>query len=136
MAALPFLAIFLGFCNIVYGAKPSFIIDYPNNQFLKDGSPFRYISGSIHYQRIPNPYWRDRLMKMKAAGLNAIQFYVPWNLHEPYPGQYDFSGDANITRFLDIAKELGFVVVARLGPYTCGEWEAGGLPWWLIKGNL
>lgn len=51
----------------------SFIVDYENNVFLKDGKPFRYISGSIHYFRVPRTYWYDRLLKMKAAGLNAIQ---------------------------------------------------------------
>jgi len=40
---------------------------------MKDGQPFRYISGSIHYSRIPQYYWRDRLRKMYAAGLNAVQ---------------------------------------------------------------
>lgn len=51
----------------------SFIVDYENNVFLKDGKPFRYISGSIHYFRVPRTYWYDRLLKMKAAGLNVVQ---------------------------------------------------------------
>ena len=54
-------------------AARSFTVDYKNNVFLKDGQPFRYISGSIHYFRVPRVFWRDRLEKMKAAGLNAIQ---------------------------------------------------------------
>lgn len=49
------------------------MIDYENNQFLKDGQPYRYISGSLHYFRIPKNYWQDRLDKIKAAGLNTIQ---------------------------------------------------------------
>lgn len=44
-------------------------------------------SGSMHYFRVPTEYWRDRLRKMRAAGLNAVQTYVPWNLHEPEPGK-------------------------------------------------
>ncbi|KAI2528728.1 galactosidase beta 1, partial [Homo sapiens] len=68
-----------------------FEIDYSRDSFLKDGQPFRYISGSIHYSRVPRFYWKDRLLKMKMAGLNAIQTYVPWNFHEPWPGQYQFS---------------------------------------------
>lgn len=51
----------------------SFGIDYDCNCFVKDGSPFRYISGSIHYSRVPRFYWKDRLLKMKMAGLDAIQ---------------------------------------------------------------
>lgn len=51
----------------------SFTIDYKNNCFLKDGEPFRYISGSIHYSRVPRFYWKDRLSKMYMTGLNAVQ---------------------------------------------------------------
>lgn len=52
--------------------KYSFKIDYDNNQFLLDGKPFRYVSGSFHYFRTPRQFWQDRLRKMKAAGLNAV----------------------------------------------------------------
>lgn len=51
----------------------SFGIDYNCDCFVKDGRPFRYISGSIHYSRVPRYYWKDRLLKMKMAGLDAIQ---------------------------------------------------------------
>ena len=51
----------------------SFFIDYENKTFVKDSIPFRYISGSIHSYRIPKDLWEDRLNKMWAAGLNAIQ---------------------------------------------------------------
>lgn len=52
--------------------QTSFTIDYENNQFLLDGKPFRYVSGSFHYFRTPRQNWRDRLRKMRAAGLNAV----------------------------------------------------------------
>ena len=51
----------------------SFTIDYENDCFLKDGKPFRYISAGMHYFRVPRAYWKDRLLKIKAAGLNAVQ---------------------------------------------------------------
>ncbi|TUE03120.1 Beta-galactosidase [Bagarius yarrelli] len=54
----------------------SFSVDYKNNSFLKDGEYFRYISGSIHYSRIPRAYWKDRLLKMFMAGLDAVQTYM------------------------------------------------------------
>ena len=53
----------------------SFYIDYEQNTFIKDGKTFRYISGSIHPYRVPKALWEDRLMKMWAAGLNAIQTF-------------------------------------------------------------
>ncbi|XP_078572211.1 beta-galactosidase-like isoform X2 [Branchiostoma floridae x Branchiostoma japonicum] len=116
-------------------AGRSFSIDYDNNTFLKDGEPFRYISGSIHYSRVPRSYWQDRLTKMYAAGLNAIQTYVPWNLHEPKPGKYDFTGNNDIEAFLKMANDTGLLVILRPGPYICAEWDMGGLPSWLMKDN-
>ena len=57
-------------------ARRSFTIDYDNNTFLKDGEPFRYISGSIHYFQVPRHYWEDRIKKLYAAGLDAVQTFV------------------------------------------------------------
>ncbi len=67
-------------------AETSFSIDYDNNRFMLDGAPFRYISGELHYFRIVPEYWLDRLTKVRAAGLNVIQVYIPWNFHERQPG--------------------------------------------------
>jgi len=53
-------------------SKPSFTVDYERNEFLMDGQIFRYISGSLHYFRVPKPYLKDIIKKMKAAGLNAV----------------------------------------------------------------
>lgn len=47
-------------------------------------------SGALHYFRVPREYWRDRLRKMRAAGLNAVETYVPWNLHEPQNGRVNY----------------------------------------------
>ncbi|XP_062071771.1 beta-galactosidase isoform X1 [Lepus europaeus] len=114
-------------------SQRTFKIDYCRDRFLKDGQPFRYISGSIHYFRVPSFYWKDRLLKMKMAGLNAIQTYVPWNFHELRPGQYQFSGDHDVVQFLQLAHELGLLVILRPGPYICAEWDMGGLPAWLLE---
>ncbi|KAM4698138.1 beta-galactosidase-like [Rhinophrynus dorsalis] len=111
----------------------NFTIDFTQNCFQKDGECFRYISGSIHYFRIPAQYWRDRLLKMYMTGLNAVQVYVPWNFHEPLPGVYDFTGDRDLNSFLDLTNELGLLVIMRPGPYICAEWDMGGLPAWLLN---
>ena len=127
LALLPFLLVFQ--CS----EARSFVIDYDNNCFLKDGEPFRYISGSFHYFRVPRFYWRDRLMKMKAGGLNAVQTYIAWNIHEPVHGQYTFDGDADLVSFIQMANSVGLLVIIRAGPYICAEWEFGGFPAWLAK---
>lgn len=40
--------------------------------FELNGKKFRIFSGSLHYFRVHPAYWRDRLRKFRAAGLNAI----------------------------------------------------------------
>lgn len=64
-----------------------------------------------------------------------LQTYVPWNVHEPKPGKYDFRGLANVFEFLDLCQELDLNVLLRPGPYICAEFEFGGLPWWLQASN-
>ncbi|XP_016850300.1 beta-galactosidase-1-like protein isoform X2 [Anolis carolinensis] len=118
-------------------AAPSFSIDYTDKCFLKDGVKFRYISGSIHYFRIPRAYWKDRLLKMYMSGLNAVQIYIPWNYHEPLSGVYNFDGDRDLEGFLDLAANFDLLVILRPGPYICAEWEMGGIPSWLLaKPNI
>jgi beta-galactosidase len=103
------------------------------NQFLWDGKPYQIISGEMHYPRIPRAYWRDRLQKARAMGLNTITTYVFWNVHEPRPGVYDFSGQYDIAEYIREAQQEGLHVILRPGPYICAEWELGGYPSWLLK---
>jgi beta-galactosidase GanA len=103
------------------------------NDFLLGGKPFRIMAGEIHFQRIPREYWADRLMKLKAAGLNTVGTYVFWNALEPEPGQWDFSGGNDLAAFIRTAERLGLWVIVRPGPYACAEWDFGGLPIWLLR---
>nr|XP_053646960.1 beta-galactosidase-like [Cherax quadricarinatus] len=116
-------------------ADRTFVIDYENDQFLKDGEPFQYISGSIHYFRVIPSNWRDRLKKMRMAGFNALQTYVEWSSHEPEPGVYDFTGMLDLESFLKMAQEEDLVVILRLGPFIDAERDMGGLPYWLLNKN-
>ena len=97
-----------------------------NDQFVKDGSPFQLRSGSLHYFRVPREYWQDRMLRMRAMGLNSVTMYVAWNYHETKEGKIDGLGD--VSAFLDVAQAVGMLVILRPGPYICGEWELGGLP--------
>lgn len=103
------------------------------NDFLLGGKPFRIMAGEIHFQRIPREYWADRLMKLKAAGLNTVGTYVFWNALEPEPGQWDFSDGNDLAAFIRTAERLGLWVIVRPGPYACAEWDFGGLPIWLLR---
>ncbi|MEW2516982.1 glycoside hydrolase family 35 protein [Actinacidiphila alni] len=100
--------------------------------FSLDGEPFRIISGALHYFRVHPAHWQDRLRKARTMGLNTVDTYIPWNLHEPVPGELRTDGGLDLLRFLDLAAETGLRVLLRPGPYICAEWEGGGLPSWLL----
>ncbi|HEX3927366.1 MAG TPA: beta-galactosidase family protein, partial [Gemmatimonadales bacterium] len=103
--------------------------------FTLAGKPFQIISGEMHYARVPREYWRDRLRKAKAMGLNTISTYVFWNYHETTPGHFDFTGQKDIAEFIRTAQQEGLHVILRPGPYVCAEWELGGYPAWLLAGD-
>src|SRR5512140_3851788 len=107
-----------------------------STQFLLDGKPFRILSGALHYFRVVPEYWRHRMEKMRAFGLNTVETYIAWNLHEPHPGEFHFEGDLDLVRFIKTAADLDLKVILRPGPYICSEWDFGGLPAWLLKDPL
>lgn len=131
MHSFIFLSLFLAYFSTIDAG--TFRVDYTNHRFLLDEQPFTYISGSIHYFRVHPGQWNDRLKRIRAMGLNAIQIYAPWNLHNPEPGKFDFSGIVNLTQFLTLAQQNHLFVLFRSGPYIDAEWEHGGLPYWLLN---
>jgi hypothetical protein len=106
-------------------------ITYNAQSFTIDGRRIWLVSGAVHYARTPHQLWRSRIRAAKQAGLNTIETYVFWNLHEPQPGIFDFEGDRDLRRFVEIVGEEGMYCVLRPGPYVCSEWDFGGLPAWL-----
>ncbi len=112
--------------------KPKFshpqIISYDNNTFYINGKGTFIYSGSFHYFRCDPGQWADILQKIKAAGFNTIDTYVPWNFHEQEKGQLDLT---MLTKFLNYCQQMGFYVIIRPGPYICAEWDVGGFPRWL-----
>lgn len=103
------------------------------NNITIDGEKTLLISGAMHYFRTLPEQWEDRLENIAAAGFNCVETYVPWNLHEPQEGVYNFSGMLDLGRFLKLAEEKGLYIILRPSPYICAEWEFGGLPAWLLK---
>ena len=90
-------------------------------------------SAEVHPFRMPSPaFWPQVLARLKAAGLNTVSIYVPWQLHEPQPGRFRFDGRYDLERFLRAARGAGLYVVVRPGPYIQGEIDAGGFPGWLL----
>lgn len=96
------------------------------------GRPLQLRSGSMHYPRVPRPYWRDRMQWMRALGLNTLCTYTFWNAHEPRPGEFRFDDNLDVAAYIRLAQQEGLHVILRPGPYVCTEWDFGGLPAWLL----
>ncbi|KAK9280236.1 hypothetical protein L1049_013923 [Liquidambar formosana] len=75
--------------------------------------------------------WPDLIQKSKDGGLDVIETYVFWNLHEPVQNQYNFEGRGDLVKFVKLVAEAGLYVHLRIGPYVCAEWNYGGFPLWL-----
>jgi beta-galactosidase len=130
------LLIFVGIAGKSFGAEipkqQERRFGTKGDHFVLDGKPFQIISGEMHYARVPREYWRERLKMARAMGLNSISTYVFWNVHEPKPEVYDFSGNKDVAAFIRMAQEEGLYVILRPGPYSCAEWDLGGYPAWLL----
>lgn len=108
------------------------VLQTADDGFRLDGEPFRIISGALHYFRVHPAHWADRLRKARLMGLNCVETYIPWNLHQPEPGRFALDGALDLPAFLDQAAAEGLHALLRPGPYICAEWEGGGLPSWLL----
>ena len=101
------------------------------SDFYLNDKKIKIISGAVHYFRNMPDTWRDIFKKLRALGCNCVETYCAWNMHEKRPGEFDFSGMLDISRFLTLAQQEGLLAIVRPGPYICAEWEFGGLPWWI-----
>ncbi|KAL5189564.1 Beta-galactosidase 5 [Glycine soja] len=108
-------------CNVTYDRK----------SLLINGQRRILISGSIHYPRSTPEMWEDLIWKAKHGGLDVIDTYVFWDVHEPSPGNYDFEGRYDLVRFIKTVQKVGLYANLRIGPYVCAEWNFGGIPVWL-----
>ena len=133
MKRLTCLLIIIAFVHSGFSQQTKHTFALGDSAFMLDNKQLQIISGEMHCTRVPREYWRDRMKKAKAMGLNTIGTYVFWNAQEPEEGKFDFTGNNDIAEFISIAKEEGLWVVLRPSPYACAEWEFGGYPYWLLK---
>lgn len=96
--------------------------------FTKNGKPYTVIAGEMHFSRLPKERWRETLLKMRECGINTVSTYVFWNYHEEIKGQFDFSGNKDISAFLQICKDIEMPCILRIGPWCHGEVIRGGFP--------
>ncbi|KAL5975826.1 Beta-galactosidase 7 [Asimina triloba] len=97
-------------------------VTHDGRAVMIDGERRLLVSGAIHYPRSTAEMWPDLIQKAKDGGLDAIESYVFWNIHEPRRRQYDFSGNRDIVRFFKTVQDAGLYGILRLGP---------GFPVWL-----
>jgi len=99
---------------------------------LLDGKPWFPIIGEFHYTRYPEKDWERELLKIKAAGIQVISTYVFWIHHEEIEGEFNWKGQRDLRRFIELCGKNGLYVWVRVGPWDHGEVRNGGLPDWLI----
>jgi beta-galactosidase len=108
-----------------------------NGQFWHNDRPQLIQAGEFHYFRVHPDQWRQRLDLLKAAGFNTLATYIPWLWHQVDEGVSDFNGHShpmrNLEGFLDLAAEMGFLSIARPGPYIMAETINEGIPPWVFR---
>ncbi|WOH03682.1 hypothetical protein DCAR_0623081 [Daucus carota subsp. sativus] len=119
-------------CLVVVHARGSYPpITYDARSLIINGSRELLFSGSIHYPRTQPEMWSDLIHKAKLGGINVIQTYIFWNIHEPIQNLFHFEGNADIVKFFKTINEHGLWASLRVGPYVAAEWNQGGFPYWL-----
>ncbi|CBK23838.2 uncharacterized protein [Blastocystis hominis] len=71
-----------------FRGKP-YKVTYDERSFFLDGKRSIFLAGSVHYPRATPEMWDTILDQAVEDGLNLIQIYTFWNLHEPVKGQYN-----------------------------------------------
>jgi hypothetical protein len=102
-----------------------------SGSLLLNGKPWTPVMGEFHFSRYPAAEWREELLKMKAGGVDTIATYVFWIHHEEIEGQFDWSGQRDLRRFVQLCGQVGLKIIVRCGPWDHGEVRNGGFPDWL-----
>ncbi|MCP4685088.1 MAG: hypothetical protein GY867_06510 [bacterium] len=102
------------------------------NKFSIGKETYHPYSAELHYFRIDKRYWSICFERIKRAGFRIISTAVPWNVHQDDSKHVDFTGFDDPRRdlivFLELAREFGFKVILRPGPWVAGQLPNGGLP--------
>jgi hypothetical protein len=107
-----------------------------NSQYLTlDGKPWLPVMGEFHFSRYPEAEWEKEILKMKAGGVQIVSTYVIWIHHEETEGVFDWSGQRDLRRFVELCGRHGMYVYPRIGPWAHAETRNGGLPDWVLKNS-
>ncbi|MBT1165049.1 beta-galactosidase [Bifidobacterium felsineum] len=106
-------------------------IRFTNYYMTVNGEPRFVVMGEFEFSRVEAWQWEDELIKLKMMGVNVISFYVYWIHHEEHQGEWNFTGQRDLRRFVQLCAKHGLWCVARIGPFVHSETRNGGLPDWL-----
>ncbi len=103
-------------------------VSFDGRAFLINGERTMIMSGSVHYPRASPSEWPGIIRLAKESGINMIETYVFWDIHEPVPGEFYFPSDgssSDLIAFLSECQRQSVYVNVRFGPYVCAEWNYG-----------
>jgi hypothetical protein len=111
-------------------------VSWDRKSFFLDEKRTFLIGGSFHYPRASAQEWPSIMDSMLENGINLLQTYVFWDVHEKVEGKINFKGDSpssneDLISFLRVAQTKGLFVNLRFGPYVCAETNFGGIPVWM-----
>ena len=108
-------------------------ITWDRQSLLVDGRRVCPVMGEVHYSRIPADEWPAEVRKMKEGGVTMIATYVFWNHVEEQEGIFNWSGQRDLRRFIEVCKQEELPIVLRVGPFCHGEVRCGGIPDWIFS---
>ena len=111
-------------------------VSYDSLSFFHDGARagvrrFPIVGAAFDPTLVEPTRWTEELVRLRCAGFNAVSARVPWSLHEPTPGRFEFSGECDVRRFVREAGAAGLRVILRIGPCVGGSFAGGGMPGWI-----
>lgn len=115
------------------GKKEAHCIAYDSGLFLLDSSVFVVGAVDFPYYGIPRSYWERTIGHVKEMGANTVMLRLPWMLHEPKEGSFNFEEENDVRLLCDIAADNGLLVWLHVGPFIDKRMDFGGMPWWLLK---
>ncbi|MEM7682742.1 MAG: beta-galactosidase [Planctomycetota bacterium] len=103
-------------------------VSFDGQSLALDGRRLWLLSGEIDFTAATADQWPALLATARQAGLNTIATRVAWHDHEAQPGRFDFTGDLNLRRFVELAADEGLWVILRPGPSVRDGRDQGGIP--------
>jgi len=132
-ASTPITAPETGYLHMGGTSSDGHSIQVNSRYLMLDGKPWLPVMGEFHFSRYPAAQWEDEILKMQAAGIDIISTYIFWIHHEEVRGQFDWSGQRDLRRFVELCAKHHMYVWIRIGPWAHGEVRNGGFPDWIAK---